>query len=123
MVLLAVFVLSCSKDQLTGPVTLTGKWIYIGSKQSSGGPQYFTPAKNNKNYLQLNADGTMVWTQADFYKKYSLKDSVTITMTYADGSNYEDYYYRIKGDSLSLGPKGPIVCIEGCSDYFVKVQR
>lgn len=123
-VLALLFILTaCSKDY-TPPVTpyttLPGKWTYIGSKASSGGPQYFVPAKNSNDYIQLNTDGTMTWTPGNVYKKYTLKDSITLTMTYADGSNYEDYYYRIRRDSLFLSPRGPVVCIEGCSDYFVK---
>ncbi|AMR34288.1 hypothetical protein A0256_23960 [Mucilaginibacter sp. PAMC 26640] len=121
---LLVLLAACSKDyspkNKKPNASLTGKWTYIGSKQSNGGPQYFVPAKNSNDYLQLNADGSMTWTPANVYKKYTIKDSVTITMTYADGSNYEDYFFRIEGNSLSLGPKGPVICIEGCSDLFVK---
>jgi hypothetical protein len=48
----------------------------------------------------------MEWTTGNEYKKYTLTDSVTITMTHADGSNYQSYYYKIKGDSLGISPIG-----------------
>jgi hypothetical protein len=102
---------ACTNKQGAVPnASLTGKWKYTGSRQSNAGPQYWVPATNSSDYLQLNANGTMQWTPGNEYKKYTLTDSVTVTMMHADGSNYQNYYYKIKGDLLSISPSGPIMC-------------
>ncbi|MEO7214877.1 hypothetical protein [Mucilaginibacter sp.] len=120
---IAIIAVGCTNKQGATPnASLVGKWRYVGSRMSNGGPQYWAPATNNNNYLQLSVNGTMEWTPGNEYKKYSLKDSVTLTMTHADGSNYQNYYYRIKGDSLGISPIEPIRCYEGCSEHFVKVK-
>lgn len=120
MFIVGVIALACTKQGAAPNASLTGKWKYTGGMMSSGGPQYFVPATKSTDYLQLNTDGTMDWTTSTEYKKYTLKDSVTLVMTHADGSNYQNYYYHIKGDSLSIGPNGPVYCFEGCSFKFVK---
>ncbi|RWY47965.1 hypothetical protein [Mucilaginibacter gilvus] len=124
---IAVIAVACTNKQGAVPnASLTGKWRYIGSRMSSGGPQYFVPATNSNGYLQLNADASMYWKLPDnstgSYVKYTVLDSVKLKLSSADGKEYEDYYYKIKGDSLSLGMAGPIVCYEGCSEHFVKVK-
>jgi hypothetical protein len=127
LVLIMLFCVgACKKDNtIKGNTALAGKWLYAGSMISSGGPQYWVKptASNSKDYLELKSDGTMSWTGNNDFKKYTLIDSVTINMHNSDSSKYENFYYRIKGDSLALSPRGPIVCIEGCSEHFVKVKR
>jgi hypothetical protein len=127
MVLIGVFFVSaCKKDNtIKGNATLTGKWLYAGSMMSSGGPQYWVKptASNSKDYMELKSDGTMSWTGNNDFKKYTLIDSVTINMHNPDSSKYENFNYRIKGDSLALSPRGPVLCIEGCSTHFVKVKQ
>jgi hypothetical protein len=120
--IIGIIVAGCTKQGATPNASLTGKWRFVGSRQSSGGPTYWVPATSSNNYLELRANGTMEWTVGDEYKKYVLTDSVTLTMTHADGSNYQNYYYKIKGDSLGISPIEPIRCYEGCSEHFVKVK-
>jgi hypothetical protein len=99
--------------------TLPGKWKLIGTMLSAGGPEYFVP-DNNKDYVTFNTDGTLGGTAFSGFKFYTVKDTVTINMTQADMITYENYYYKIKGDSLSLSPAGPSICIEGCEVKLVK---
>ncbi|MBK0380578.1 hypothetical protein [Mucilaginibacter segetis] len=119
---------SCQKDKLktTGVsvnnTSLTGRWRVTGQMISSGGPMYWVPATNNNEFLQLMENGAMTWTSTPDYTMYMLKDSTTLTMTNAANTKYENYIYKIKGDTLSLGAAGPVICIEGCSIQFVKVK-
>jgi hypothetical protein len=122
---LILVVSACHKDSAVvipaskTKATLPGTWKVIGSMISSGGPEYFV-ADNNKDYATFNADGTIGGTAFSGYKYFTVKDTVTIHMTSADQATYEDYYYTIKHDTLTMGPAGPSVCIEGCSVILVK---
>jgi hypothetical protein len=73
IILIAVFgVSACKKDStIKGNATLTGKWLYVGSMISSGGPQYWVKptASNSKDYLEFKSDGTMNWTSNNDFKK------------------------------------------------------
>jgi len=116
---------ACHKDGATvmpaskTKATLPGKWKVIGNMISSGGPMYFVP-ENGKDYVTFNTDGTIGGTAFLDYKYFTVKDTVTIHMTSANKASYEDYYYVIKHDTLTLGPAGPIFCIEGCAVVLVK---
>ena len=96
IILLVQFCISaCKKDSaVKGNATVTGKWRYVGSMMSSGGPQYWVKpiAGNNKDYLELKNDGTMYWTGNNDFKKYTLIDSVTINMHNPDSSKYENFF-------------------------------
>ena len=124
-ILLFLAVSACHKDSSTvipaskTKATLPGTWKVIGSMLSAGGPQYFVP-DNNKDYATFNADGTIGGTAFSGYKYFTIKDTVTIHMTSADQSTYEDYYYAIKHDTLTLDLAGPNICIEGCAVVLVK---
>lgn len=124
LVLITLFCISaCKKDNtIKGNTTLTGKWLYAGGTLSDGWKTYFVKA-TTYSFVEFKNDGTLGGTAFNDYKNYTIKDSTIIKMTKADTTQYENYYYRIKGDSLFLSPRGPIICIEGCSDHFVKVKR
>jgi hypothetical protein len=117
--------MACHKDSVTvipaskTTATLPGKWKVIGSMISSGGPMYFVAA-SGKDYVAFNTDGTLGGTAFFNYKYFTVKDTVTIHMTSADNAAYEDYYYAIKHDTLTLGLAGPTICIEGCAVVLVK---
>lgn len=111
---------ACKKNNLTpGNTTLPGNWKVIGNWISSGGPMYFVPSTKN-DHVQFNTDGSMSGTAFPDFKLYAIKDSITVKMTSADRTKYEDYYYKIKGDTLTLGMAGPMICIEGCAVELVK---
>lgn len=80
---------------------------------------YFVPSTKN-DHVQFNANGTMSGSAFPDFKLYTFKDSVTIKMTSADRTRYEDYIYKIKDDTLTLGLAGPTICIEGCAVELVK---
>jgi hypothetical protein len=101
--------------------TLTGKWQVSRNLISSGGPTYWVKATTT-TYALFNADGTLGGTAFNNFKLYTITDSVTLTLTTEDKTKYENYRYTIKGDSLTMSPTGPIVCIEGCAVQFIKVQ-
>jgi len=126
--LIVVSIAACKKGELTGltkrpsaviNTSLPGKWKVSGNWLSSGGPMYFVPA-NGSDHVQFNADGTMDGSAFPQFKNYAFKDTITIRMTSANGATYEDYFYKIKGDTLTLGMAGPIICIEGCAVQLVK---
>ena len=113
---------ACKKDATSKPKTLTGTWTLSRSLISSGGPTYWVPAANNNDYIQFKANGTVAGTILTDYSVYVIKDSVTLTVTSADKSKYEDYRYRLTSDSLTMSPIGPTICIEGCAIQLVKAK-
>ncbi|WPU93264.1 hypothetical protein SNE25_28490 [Mucilaginibacter sabulilitoris] len=116
----AIQISACKKDNKTkADTTLTGKWKLVRNKISSGGPMYWVKA-TNVSYALFNTDGTLDGTAFNDFKFYTLKDSVTLTLNKADKTEYEDYRYNIKGDSLTMSPLGPVICIEGCAMQFIK---
>jgi hypothetical protein len=124
-IVLILAVSACHKDSSTvipafkATATLPGKWYVVGNMISSGGPMYFVPA-NGKDYVVFNNDGTLSGTAFPNYAYYTVKDTASLNMTNADNVTYENYYYKISHDTLTLGPAGPLVCIEGCAVILVK---
>ena len=80
---------------------------------------YFVPA-DGKDYVVFGADGNLSGPAFPDFKFYTVTDKATINMTKADKSVYQNYYYRIKNDTLSMSPSGPSICIEGCAIELVK---
>jgi hypothetical protein len=107
------------KVTATATATLPGKWKVVGNMISSGGPMYFVAASAT-DYVSFNTDGTLVGSAFPDYKLYTVKDTITLKMTSADESTYENYFYKIKHDTLTLGLAGPNICIEGCAVILVK---
>jgi hypothetical protein len=122
LVAIIIQISACKKnnDVKVADQNLTGKWQLSRNLLSSGGPTYWVKA-TNVDYALFNTNGTLGGTAFGDFKRYTVKDSVTLTLTNADKTQYENYRYRIKGDSLTMAPAGPVVCIEGCAVQFVKV--
>lgn len=80
---------------------------------------YFVPASGN-DQVQFYTDGTMSGSAFPDFKRYTVKDTLTISMTSADKTTYENYFYKINGDTLKLGLAGPILCVEGCAVVLLK---
>jgi len=117
---------ACKKDggtananALKANAILQGKWKVIGNMISSGGPMYFVP-DNGNHYVEFNANGAMSGPAFPDFTHYAIKDSVTLNMTKTDKTTYENYYFTIKIDTLTLSPTGPLVCVEGCDVKLVK---
>ena len=116
----SVFLLnSCEKDNFIQSSSLAGKWKLVGSYYSIGGPSIYTEAKN-KSYIFFNKEGGVQFDGAGF-TSYKLKDSVTITLVNPDQTEF-DYFYKITDGQLSLSPR-TVVCIEGCSSIYRKVEE
>ena len=118
--ILVLCVFACTKDNsFKGDTSLTGKWKVVGNVVSNGGPTYFVKA-TNYTFVEFKTDKTLGGTSFGDFKNYRLKDSITLHLTKTDTTVYQNYYYKIKGDSLFVSPRDPARCIEGCSTYFVK---
>jgi hypothetical protein len=114
------FISSCKKDSSDN--SLTGKWKQTEYYISIGGPGSWKAVdKKSNNYIQINIDGTLAGNSYLDYKTYIIKNSTIITFYKADGT-YEDFYYTITNKGLTLSPAGPVVCIEGCSDRYIKIK-
>jgi hypothetical protein len=124
IVLFALHLCSCQKDngstihRKIANASLFGDWKLAGNYISSGGPQYFVPAKVKSN-ATFNTDGGLTGTSFPTYNRYTLVDSVTIKLTGA-GTDYTTFLYKINEDTLRMSPIAPYICIEGCSIVFVK---
>lgn len=108
-----------------GKHALIGKWRVTANLIGIGGPGTWTnvPFKADYDYAQFKDNLTIGGTAFPDYLTYVFKDSVTVTMTKADRSSYENYRYTIKGDTLVMSPAGPLYCIEGCAVKFVYVGQ
>jgi hypothetical protein len=116
-----LFVAACKKDT-NSTVPLTGKWKLLASYISPGGPGVWTnvPAGDNR-YIYFYGNGKLQSNMFWEFTKYSIKDSTTLIFTKIDNT-IENYSYRIRHDSLTMSPAGPIFCIEGCATKFIKAS-
>ncbi|MEN0053016.1 MAG: hypothetical protein AAGC65_05070, partial [Mucilaginibacter sp.] len=103
---------ACKKDHAKPDTTLIGKWKLSRNKISSGGPMYWVKAANT-TYAVFNTNGTLSGTTFPKFKQYTVKDSVTLTLTGDDTTKYQNDRYEIKGDSLNMSPSGPRIWSEG----------
>lgn len=123
LVLLSVLIFSASCDKLDmlQETNLEGKWKLTGSYISIGGPQEFRLAKGSKDYIEFKKNGEFEGDVFSEYVSYTIKDSITVQLMKRD-KTIQNYIYKIKEGELTMGPAGPIYCIEGCSTVFVKVR-
>lgn len=113
---------SCTKSSVN-PLKLQGKWRITASFVSTGAPGQWisVPQKKNYDYVQFDENSTLEGTIFTDYKTYSVKDSTTLTFIKTD-QTIENYSYLLKDGTLILSPVGPIHCIEGCAQRFIKVN-
>lgn len=115
----AIFLGACKKGDNSN--ALVGKWRETAYYLSSGGPGYWTSVSTKDNtYIQFNQSGALTGTYYPGSAHYEIKDSATVTIHEQSG-NYENYHYQIANGVLTLGPIGPIVCIEGCATRYARV--
>lgn len=111
---------SCKKGTVDPAHPLIGKWKVTANFISIGGPgTWINVAKSTNNFVQFNADGSIKGNVFPQYSMYAYKDSVTLIFTGAN-VNAENYFYKISHDTLTMGPAGPIICIEGCGTRFIR---
>lgn len=117
-----IFSISCDKSDILKENTLEGKWKLTGSYISIGGPQEFRPAsKKSKDYIEFKTNGEFQGDIFSDYVSYVIKDSTTLQLIKKDNT-IQNYFYKINEGELTMGPAGPIYCIEGCSTVYVKVR-
>ena len=111
-------VVACKKDNSPTNTSLTGKWKIVRSGSSIGGPIIWKNATKT-DYFIFKEDSAFESTLTTNYNRYTLKDSTILTLTGQPGTTPADYYYAIKGKSLTMGN---LACIEGCPIILVKVD-
>lgn len=126
LIVIAAGFIACKKEQgtpkkqqtPTGPKTLLGNWKHIGNMISIGGPMYFVPTNDNNN-VEFTTNNTMAGSAFPGYIYYTIQDSTTLRLTKQDNQTYEDYFFKLNEDTLTMSDKTHI-CIEGCAIKFVR---
>ena len=117
-----VAVSACRKDGIKkGNVPLTGNWVAVQSLLDPGDGSGTWQPVQVKSTLQFFEGGTVGGSAFSTYAKYTVKDSVTLAFTGPD-SIYQEYYYKISHDTLTMSPSFPNRCIEACGERFKKVN-
>jgi hypothetical protein len=116
---LALISISGCKKSITNPTnSIIGEWKLVRTKAGIGpAATSWSPATANTNAI-FKSDAAVGGTLFKGYTNYTLTDSITLTVTGAEAQELS-FFYRVKGDSLSMGNKA---CIEGCAMQFVKVK-
>jgi len=117
-VILLVLTLSCKKDSNSNNAII-GKWRFVGSYQSTGGPETFSPAANNQanDYVRFGSGGKI---ESDYFlgtASYSLSGTNGLTINFVNPVNTGQYIFSINSDTFKIGSNG---CIEGCDVVFVR---
>ena len=122
-VILSIVFFSCEKSETTRSTPLTGKWklFYHFHGIGIGGPIIYKQADpETPVFLDIKSDGKLSYTNTN-YTALSIKDSITVTFI-GNNKDRSNFGYSIKGDTLTLSPRGSIMCIEGCGQRFLKVE-
>jgi len=112
---------ACHKDDAT-VFNLNGKWKLTEALNDPGdGSGKFRPVvqKTEYDFVQFNTNGTLNSSIFSDYVRYSVKDS-TVTLYKSDNS-LQHYSYKFHDGVLDMSPAGPLYCIEGCAQRFVKI--
>jgi hypothetical protein len=114
--LVLIIVSACKKDSPNTANPLAGNWKLVRTKAGIGpAPTNWTPANGTAIF---KSTGAIAGSLFEGYSKYTLTDSISITVT-GNGVQELNFFYQIKGDSLNMGNRA---CIEGCAMQFVKVN-
>ncbi|PTQ95580.1 hypothetical protein C8P68_10585 [Mucilaginibacter yixingensis] len=121
LALTAVLASACKKEDTNGGnAQLQGRWkstqVYLGT----GGPTDWQNVQTVTD-VTFGSNGQVSGNAFAEYVNYTLKDSITITFKKADGGS-QDYYYKIKHDTLQMSPGAPMFCYEGCGIRFKKAK-
>lgn len=117
-----LIIASCKKDDNGFGYSLAGRWKVIESRVGDGSlGEWQKQPKENERQVTFKSNGTLAGNLFERYGKYIITDSTTIKLT-EKGNEVEQFYgYKINAEGvLELWPKGPIVCIEGCSIRLIK---
>lgn len=120
IVLLFLFA-ACDKETVElDQDSIPGKWKLRESYSSNGGPGKWEQSKKDL-VVEFKTDGTLAGNVFQEYVSYSIQDTKTIVFLKADKTE-QNYAYELKDGILTMSPAGPIMCIEGCADRFVKIN-
>ncbi|MEO6520358.1 MAG: hypothetical protein ABIN91_01665 [Mucilaginibacter sp.] len=118
-----ILAVACHKDNVT-ETSITGKWKLTEVLADPGdGSGKFNPVapKADYDYVKFELNGKLEGTVLSDYVRYSIKDSV-ITVFKTDNT-LQNYQYKIHDGVMDMSPAGPLFCIEGCANRFVKVSN
>lgn len=126
LVLILFVSLSCdrSDDFEVEKSMLAGKWQLSETMFSIGTEPEWRPVseESGKSIVEFKKDGRLEGSAFSDYKRYTVKDSVTLTFT-KENKEIQNFDFRIKDGTLTMSPAGPgPVCIEGCASRFLKVE-
>lgn len=120
IVLLFLFT-ACDKETVElDQDSIAGKWKLRESYLSEGGAGKWEQSKKDV-VVEFKTDGSLAGNAFQSYVSYSIKDTKTIVFSKADKTE-QNYAYELKDGVLTMSPSGPIMCIEGCADRFVKIN-
>jgi hypothetical protein len=110
---------ACSKENIKGNSTLSGKWKLVETLADPGDGSGKWQQVLNGTEVQFYANGTLSGTAFPIYTSYNIRDSVTLTFTQPD-KTIQNFWYNIRHDTLFMTWAGPIMCIEACGMRFKK---
>ncbi len=101
---------------------LIGRWKVTSYFVSEGGPGSWKNAPANQNlYEEFKADGNLGGNSlANTYSKFVIKDNATLSLKEKNSDVVQNYTYKIDGDTMTLSPTSPNICVEGCATKYIK---
>ncbi len=124
LTLISVLTLSCEQEddpERLDKSALVGKWRLSETLADPGdGSGRWRPV-DGEVFAEFKQDGNLGGTAFGDLNHYVIKDSVTITFLKANKKEQE-FWYKIKDDTLTMSPTWPSQCIEGCGIRFVKTE-
>lgn len=114
-----------SSAELDSNNPLVGKWQLVKSSYSPGTAEQYWKDVENGYILNLKKDSSFESDQRNTLESGSYDiEGDKLILDY--GSNREPSEYSQKfalsGDTLSLSPVRPVVCIEGCTSKLVRIK-
>ncbi|PJJ79874.1 hypothetical protein [Mucilaginibacter auburnensis] len=133
LLLLTISITSCEKqsageEKMTKGVIalnkqdLIGRWKVTSYFISEGGPGSWKNAPTNQTvYDEFKADGTLGGNSlANTYSTFVIKDNTTVSLKEKNSDVVQNYSCKIEGDTMTLTPTGPNICVEGCATKYIK---
>ena len=102
--------------------SLYGKWKLSETFDDPGnGNEKWNKVVHTLNqYTQFHKHGQM---DGNYFKdaRYKVKDSITLAIKLAD-KTIQEYRFKIHDQTLIMSPSKPILCHEGCSMKYIKME-
>lgn len=121
-IVLMLFFAACDKeDTKLDRNTLPGKWKLSESWASGGSGKVDWKPVKKQVVVEFKEDGSLAGNAFEGYVSYVIKDSETLVLLKADKTE-QKYTYSLADGKLTMSPAGPIYCIEGCGDRYIKTN-